>query len=121
MEEGLRMMFDPHKEERQGAWLVLALYSAAALALPIVGLWMTREMDSGSGPHSGMGVPLLLAGLLVVGLASLMLGLAGIVIVIYGVVRVTMHGPVYLLGSLLATFLAFTPVVMGWKELNELD
>ncbi len=31
----------------------------------------------------------------------------------------TMHGPVYLLTSLLATFLALTPVLMGWNELNE--
>ena len=113
------MVFDPNKEERQGAWLVPGLYSVAAMALSIAALWISRAMEVGSGPHSGVGVPLLLVGLGIVGIASLVLGLVGVVIVIYGLVRITVHGPVYVLGSVVATCLAFTPIVMGWNELNE--
>ncbi len=79
-------MFDPSKEQRQGAWIVLALYGAAAAVPPLASHWMTRELHSGSGPHSGMGLPLVLGGLAFVGLASLALGLVGTILVIYGAV-----------------------------------
>lgn len=112
-------MFDTNKEERHGAWVVLVLYGVVAAVPPLACLWMVRALESGSGPHSGMGAPLFLGGLAFAGLASLALGLLGTVLVIYGVVRMKMHGPFYPLGCLLATFLALTPVLLGWNELNE--
>ena len=88
-------MFDTNKEERHGAWVVLVLYGVVAAVPPLACLWMVRALESGSGPHSGMGAPLFLGGLAFAGLASLALGLLGTVLVIYGVVRMKMHGPFY--------------------------
>ena len=63
-------MFDTNKEERQGAWVVLFLYGAVAVVPPLASLWLARQLESGSGPHSGMGLPLVLGALAFTGLAA---------------------------------------------------
>ncbi len=98
---------------------MLALYGAAAALPPLACHWLLRELHSGSGPHSGMGTPLVLAGLAFAGVASLIIGMLGTLLVVYGVVRLKMLGSVYLLCSLTATVLAVTPAIMGWNEVNE--
>ena len=111
--------FDTNKEERQGAWIVLAMFGVAAAVPPLASTWMVRELESGSGPHSGMGAPLVLVGLIIVGFLSVALGVLGAALVLYGLVRVQMHGPIYVVGGILATALAVSPVIMGWNEWNE--
>lgn len=113
------MEFDTDKEERQGAWVVLAMFAVAAAVPPVACLWILRKLES-TDPTSLMGVGPFLGGLTIAGIAAIALGFIGAVLVVYGLVRVNLHGPFYVLGGLLTTTMALSPILMGWNTIDEI-
>ena len=114
--------FDTDKEERQGAWVVLAMFAVMAAAPPLGCLWMLDRLDrlASASMSSAMGVGPWLGGLAVVGVAAISLSVIGAGLVLYGLVRVQMHGPVYVLGGVLTTAVALSPVLLGWNRIDDI-
>jgi len=110
--------FDTDKEERHGAWVVLAMYAVAATVPLLACVWIRRQLEY-TALVSRTGIGPFLGGLTIAGLAAYALGVVGIVLVIYGLVRVRMHGLLYVVVGLLATATAISPILVGWNAIDE--